>query len=205
MLVEDRTMSVSEFHMLRMCISAPLGNLRELISRFKFYHFSLLVVIIYSSLNYILYRMVEIFLSIDDIKKTEAQIKKLEKQKAILAKKIRLETNKLNAKKRKARTKRLIEKGAVLEKLQAENAENILPEQTVDWLKNNINSEALKDLKNQNAEVKKLKKQVQELQEAKEKLDFFMANCSKWTFTLEDGSKETVTERVINLWNDKCS
>ncbi|MEY8736507.1 hypothetical protein AB9M75_04495 [Lactobacillus sp. AN1001] len=140
-----------------------------------------------------------------DIKKAETQIKKLEEQKAILAKKIRLETNKLNAKKRKARTKRLIEKGALLEKLQAENAENILPEQTVDWLKANINSTALKDLNKRNAEVQKLKKQVQDLQEAKEQLDFFMANCSKWTFTLKDGSKETVTERVINLWNNRYS
>jgi len=60
-------------------------------------------------------------------------------------------------------------------------------------------------LNKRTAEVKKLKKQVQELQEAKEQLDFFMSNCSKWTFTLKDGSKETVTERIINLWNDKCS
>ncbi|MEY8736495.1 hypothetical protein AB9M75_04430, partial [Lactobacillus sp. AN1001] len=90
-------------------------------------------------------------------------------------------------------------------KLQAENAENILPEQTVDWLKDNINSTALKDLNKRNAEVQKLKKQVQDLQEAKEQLDFFMANCSKWTFTLKDGSKETVAERVINLWNNKYS
>ena len=44
----------------------------------------------------------------------------------------------------------MIEKGAVLEKLQAEDAENILPEQIVDWLKNNINSTALKDLNKQN-------------------------------------------------------
>lgn len=76
----------------------------------------------------------------NSIKKSESKLKELEKKKAALNEKIKLERNKLNAKKRKERTKRLIEKGAVLESLQGSNAENLAPDQTLDWIRQNIAS-----------------------------------------------------------------
>ena len=70
----------------------------------------------------------------NSIKKSESKLKELEKKKAVLNEKIKLERNKLNAKKRKERTKRLIEKGAVLESLQGSNAEKLAPDQTLNWI-----------------------------------------------------------------------
>ncbi|MSE04411.1 hypothetical protein GKC33_00815 [Lactobacillus salivarius] len=56
-----------------------------------------------------------------------------QKLKALQEKKKRL-----SAKKRKERTKRLIEKGVIVEKLQGIDAENIKPENTQEWLINNL-------------------------------------------------------------------
>ncbi|MBF0843458.1 hypothetical protein IR117_02440, partial [Streptococcus danieliae] len=77
------------------------------------------------------------------IEKSESKLAKLEEKKAALNAKIKLERNKLNAKKRKERTKRLIEKGAILEKLQGNEAASITPDQTLEWLKNNINTDSI--------------------------------------------------------------
>lgn len=60
-----------------------------------------------------------------------------EKEKQLKARK-RSELNRLNQQKRKQRTKRLIQKGAELEKLQGENAAQITAEQTRDWLNSKI-------------------------------------------------------------------
>jgi len=110
---------------------------------------------------------------------TEDKIKKLEEQKAILAKKIRLEKNKLNAKKRKKRTKRLIEKGAVLEKIQGKDAENISPEETLEWL------EMLQNMQN----VYK----------------FMAPRLRKWRTTNKAGIEMTVEERLERAWNKKMA
>ncbi|ARN94044.1 hypothetical protein AZI11_14080 (plasmid) [Levilactobacillus brevis] len=60
-----------------------------------------------------------------------------EKEKQLKARK-RAELNRLSQQKRKQRTKRLIQKGAELEKLQGENAAQITAEQTRDWLNSKI-------------------------------------------------------------------
>lgn len=60
-----------------------------------------------------------------------------EKEKQLKARK-RAELNRLNQQKRKQRTKRLIEKGAELEKLQGEQAVQITAEETRDWLTHKI-------------------------------------------------------------------
>ena len=62
-----------------------------------------------------------------------------EKQKKLDAIKlsIKQEKAKFNKAKRKERTKRLIEKGAIIEKFQGENAENISPEETLEQCKEN--------------------------------------------------------------------
>ncbi|KRN01074.1 hypothetical protein FD13_GL001438 [Levilactobacillus senmaizukei DSM 21775 = NBRC 103853] len=60
-----------------------------------------------------------------------------EKEKQLKARK-RAELNRLNQQKRKQRTKRLIQKGAELEKLQGENAAQITAEETRDWLNHKI-------------------------------------------------------------------
>ncbi len=126
----------------------------------------------------------------NSIKKSESKLKELEKKKAVLNEKIKLERNKLNAKKRKERTKRLIEKGAVLESLQGSNAENLAPDQTLDWIRQNIASEKEKGL-------------VRQLKVTQDELKFFKRTAKKWTLTNDDGSKITVTEFIHQQWLSK--
>lgn len=126
----------------------------------------------------------------NSIKKSESKLKELEKKKAALNEKIKLERNKLNAKKRKERTKRLIEKGAVLESLQGSNAENLAPDQTLNWIRQNIASEKEKGL-------------VRQLKITQDELKFFKRTAKKWTLTNDDGSKITVTEFIHQQWLSK--
>lgn len=126
----------------------------------------------------------------NSIKKSESKLKELEKKKAALNEKIKLERNKLNAKKRKERTKRLIEKGAVLESLQGSNAENLAPDQTLDWIRQNIASEKEKGL-------------VRQLKITQDELKFFKRTAKQWTLTNDDGSKITVTEFIHQQWLSK--
>ena len=112
-------------------------------------------------------------------KNTEDKIKKLEEQKAVLAKKIRLEKNKLNAEKRKKRTKRLIEKGAILEKIQGKNAENVSPEETLRWL--------------------------EMLQNMQDVYEFMVPHLKKWRTTNKSGVEMTVEERLERAWNVKMA
>lgn len=144
------------------------------------------------------YRLVVSDLENSSIEKSESKLAKLEEKKAALNAKIKLERNKLNAKKRKERTKRLIEKGAILEKLQGDDAESITPDQTLEWLKSNINTDSITTLKKRDTQVKRLKTQLQVLQS---ELEFFKSTGQSWSFTNDDGSKTTVTERIIELWN----
>lgn len=126
----------------------------------------------------------------NSIKKSESKLKELEKKKAALNEKIKLERNKLNAKKRKERTKRLIEKGTVLESLQGSNAENLAPDQTLNWIKQNIASEKEKGL-------------VRQLKITQDELKFFKRTAKQWTLTNDDGSKITVTEFIHQQWLSK--
>lgn len=126
----------------------------------------------------------------NSIKKSESKLKELEKKKAVLNEKIKLERNKLNAKKRKERTKRLIEKGAVLESLQGSNAEKLAPDQTLNWIRQNIASEKEKGL-------------VRQLRVTQDELNFFKRTAKKWTLTNDDGSKITVTEFIHQQWLSK--
>lgn len=144
------------------------------------------------------YRLVVSDLENSSIEKSESKLAKLEEKKAALNAKIKLERNKLNAKKRKERTKRLIEKGAILEKLQGDDTESITPDQTLEWLKSNINTDSITILKKRDTQVKRLKTQLQVLQS---ELEFFKSTGQSWSFTNDDGSKTTVTERIIELWN----
>lgn len=89
----------------------------------------------------------------------------------------------LSAKKRKARTKRLIEKGAVLERLQGSDAENIQPADTEEWLLQTftgltfdnipvelVDSEIMqKNLTELNSQVQDLKHKIIELKYEQEK------------------------------------
>ena len=61
----------------------------------------------------------------EEIKKTEARIAKLDEQQKQLKAKKRVLRNRLSQQARKARTKRLIEKGAILEKFQGAGADKI--------------------------------------------------------------------------------
>lgn len=134
----------------------------------------------------------------NSIEKTESKLAKLEEKRAALSAQIKLERNKLNAKKRKERTKRLIEKGALIEKLQGEEAQNIHPDQTLEWLKNNINADSLTTLKRKNVQISRLKKQLQSVQD---ELEFFKTTGQSWSFSTDTGEKITVTERIMDLWN----
>ncbi|KYK52343.1 hypothetical protein AYO51_01300 [Lactiplantibacillus plantarum] len=63
--------------------------------------------------------------STEEIKKMEARIAKLDEQQKQLKDKKRVLRNRLSQQARKARTKRLIEKGAILEKFQGKGADKI--------------------------------------------------------------------------------
>lgn len=69
------------------------------------------------------------------IKKRIAKIE--EKEKQLKARK-RAELNRLNQQKRKQRTKRLIEKGTELEKIQGDQAPQITAEETRNWLNHKL-------------------------------------------------------------------
>ena len=126
----------------------------------------------------------------NSIKKSESKLKELEKKKAVLNEKIKLERNKLNAPKRKERTKRVLEEGAVLESLQGSNAEKLAPDQTLNWIRQNIASEKEKGL-------------VRQLRVTQDELNFFKRTAKKWTLTNDDGSKITVTEFIHQQWLSK--
>ncbi len=145
-----------------------------------------------------IYRLVVLILENSGIEKSESKLAKLEEKKAALNAKIKLERNKLNAKKRKERTKRLIEKGAILEKLQGNEAASITPDQTLEWLKNNINTDSITTLKKRENQMKRLRIQLQSIQS---ELEFFKTTGQSWSFTNDDGSKTTVTERIMELRN----
>lgn len=99
----------------------------------------------------------------------EEKLKKLEKQEAKIKARKRKMKSQISAKKRKERTKRLIEKGAIIEKLQGEQAENISPEDTLDWIKNNISSYKEESLR---AEIEELQYQLQDFPDAEDDLPF---------------------------------
>ena len=69
---------------------------------------------------------------------------------------------------------------------------------TLEWLKSNINTDSITILKKRDTQVKRLKTQLQVLQS---ELEFFKSTGQSWSFTNDDGSKTTVTERIIELWN----
>lgn len=126
----------------------------------------------------------------NSIKQSESRLKELEKKKAAFNEKIKLERNKLNVKKRKERTKRLIEKGAVLESLQGSNAEQLAPDQTLNWIKQNIASEREKELENK-------------LKATQDELKFFKRTAKQWTLTNDDGSTISATEFIHQRWFSK--
>ena len=64
----------------------------------------------------------------EEIKKMEERIAKLDAQQKQLKAKKRALRNRISQQNRKARTKRLIEKGAMLEKFQGDKAEQTTPE-----------------------------------------------------------------------------
>ncbi|UOF06608.1 hypothetical protein KMY87_16715 (plasmid) [Lactiplantibacillus plantarum subsp. plantarum] len=72
--------------------------------------------------------------STEEIKKMEARIAKLDEQQKQLKAKKRVLRNRLSQQARKARTKRLIEKGALLEKLLDDHGDQIKTEQRLQQL-----------------------------------------------------------------------
>ena len=84
----------------------------------------------------------------------EEKLKKIEEQEAKIKARKRKMKSQISAKKRKERTKRLIEKGAIIEKLQGKDAESIKPEGTLDWIKNNISSAKIKTLEEENKSLR---------------------------------------------------
>lgn len=76
----------------------------------------------------------------EKIKKMEARIAKLDEQQKQLKAKKRVLRNRLSQQERKARTKRLIEKGALLEKLLDDHGEPAQTEKILQQLLNSANS-----------------------------------------------------------------
>ncbi|MZU05595.1 hypothetical protein GT987_10280, partial [Bifidobacterium longum] len=72
--------------------------------------------------------------STEEIKKMEARVAKLDEQQKQLKAKKRALRNRLSQQARKARTKRLIEKGALLEKLLDDHGDQIRTEQRLQQL-----------------------------------------------------------------------
>lgn len=93
-------------------------------------------------------------------------------------------------KKSESKLKELEKKKAVLESLQGSNAEKLAPDQTLNWIRQNIASEKEKGL-------------VRQLRVTQDELNFFKRTAKKWTLTNDDGSKITVTEFIHQQWLSK--
>lgn len=109
-------------------------------------------------------------LTYDEMKE---KLEKLEEQENKLKARKRKMKAQMSAKKRKERTKRLIEKGAIIEKLQGEQAEKIPPEDTLNWIKNNVNSSKNNSLEEENEILR-------------EKLEFFQNYAKRWKINGEN-------------------
>ena len=118
----------------------------------------------------------------------EEKLKKIEEQEAKLKARKRKMKSQISAKKRKERTKRLIEKGAIIEKLQGKDAESIKPESTLDWIKNNISSAKIKTLEEENKLLR-------------DELQFFKNYAQRWNVNGENITK-IISKAYLNNNND---
>ncbi|MDW3023953.1 hypothetical protein [Ligilactobacillus salivarius] len=118
----------------------------------------------------------------------EEKLKKIEEQEAKLKARKRKMKSQISAKKRKERTKRLIEKGAIIEKLQGKDAESIKPESTLDWIKNNISSAKIKTLEEENKSLR-------------DELQFFKNYAQRWNVNGENITK-IISKAYLNNNND---
>lgn len=119
----------------------------------------------------------------------EEKLKKIEEQEAKLKARKRKMKSQISAKKRKERTKRLIEKGAIIEKLQGKDAESIKPESTLDWIKNNISSAKIKTLEEENKSLR-------------DELQFFKNYAQRWNVNGENVTKIISKAYLNNNNND---
>ena len=119
----------------------------------------------------------------------EEKLKKIEEQEAKIKARKRKMKSQISAKKRKERTKRLIEKGAIIEKLQGKDAESIKPEGTLDWIKNNISSAKIKTLEEENKSLR-------------DELQFFKNYAQRWNVNGENITKIISKDYLNNNNND---
>lgn len=119
----------------------------------------------------------------------EEKLKKIEEQEAKIKARKRKMKSQISAKKRKERTKRLIEKGAIIEKLQGKDAESIKPEGTLDWIKNNISSAKIKTLEEENKSLC-------------DELQFFKNYAQRWNVNGENITKIISKAYLNNNNND---
>ena len=119
----------------------------------------------------------------------EEKLKKIEEQEAKIKARKRKMKSQISAKKRKERTKRLIEKGAIIEKLQGKDAESIKPEGTLDWIKNNISSAKIKTLEEENKSLR-------------DELQFFKNYAQRWNVNGENVTKIISKAYLNNNNND---
>ncbi|MDN4849171.1 hypothetical protein QYC42_09645 (plasmid) [Ligilactobacillus salivarius] len=119
----------------------------------------------------------------------EEKLKKIEEQEAKIKARKRKMKSQISAKKRKERTKRLIEKGAIIEKLQGKDAESIKPEGTLDWIKNNISSAKIKTLEEENKSLR-------------DELQFFKNYAQRWNVNGENITKIISKAYLNNNNND---
>lgn len=118
----------------------------------------------------------------------EEKLKKIEEQEAKIKARKRKMKSQISAKKRKERTKRLIEKGAIIEKLQGKDAESIKPEGTIDWIKNNISSAKIKTLEEENKSLR-------------DELQFFKNYAQRWNVNGENVTK-IISKAYLNNNNN---
>ena len=118
----------------------------------------------------------------------EEKLKKIEEQEAKIKARKRKMKSQISAKKRKERTKRLIEKGAIIEKLQGKDAESIKPEGTLDWIKNNISSAKIKTLEEENKSLR-------------DELQFFKNYAQRWNVNGENITK-IISKAYLNNNNN---
>lgn len=119
----------------------------------------------------------------------EEKLKKIEEQEAKIKARKRKMKSQISAKKRKEKTKRLIEKGAIIEKLQGKDAESIKPEGTLDWIKNNISSAKIKTLEEENKSLR-------------DELQFFKNYAQRWNVNGENITKIISKAYLNNNNND---
>ena len=140
-----------------------------------------------------------------DIEKMQAELQRLQEKQAVLKARQERQQARLNAEKRKQRNKRLIEKGAVLEDMQAvaQGLKKVPKVPRVSKSEDPQGYEEYQAYKSYNHQKEELSEQISPVDSQKwlETLVDFSNWASTIQFSLKDGKKENAWDRYMRYQN----